>query len=146
MKKITTCVLLCALFILAGLTLSAQTAKKPELLTKETFLEKVWNYEESPNEFKYTGDKPCIIVFYADWCGWCKRIAPFFDEFCNTYDGKIYVYKINADQQKELQSLLQAKYLPHTVFVPMKGIPTAVQGAQSKEQFEQYIKELLLTK
>jgi len=146
MKKITTYLLFCALFILSGFTSVAQTAKKPELLTKETFIKKVWNYVESPNEFKYLGDKPCIIDFYADWCGWCRKIAPFFEEFSNTYAGQIYVYKINTDQQKELQALFQAKNLPTIAFIPIKGKPTVIQGAQSKEKFEQYIQQLLLDK
>jgi thioredoxin len=146
MKKLTTYLFLCAIFILSGLTSVAQTGKKPELLTKETFLKKVWNYVESPNEFKYLGDKPCIIDFYADWCGPCKRIAPFMDEFSNTYDGKIYVYKINTDQQKELAALFQAKSIPLVVFIPTKGKPSSALGAQAKETYEQYIKQLLLTK
>ena len=143
MKKITP-YLFCALFILLGFTSVAQTAKKPELLTKETFMKKVWNYEKSPNEFKYLGDKPCLIDFYADWCGWCKRIAPIFEEFCSTYAGQIYVYKINTDQQKELQALFQVKNLPSILFIPMKEKPTMIQGAQSKEKFEQLVKQLLL--
>ena len=146
MKKITTYFFLCALLILSGFTSVAQTAKKPELLTKETFIKKVWNYVESPNEFKYLGDKPCIIDLYADWCGWCRKIAHFFEEFCDTYAGQIYVYKINTDQQKELQALFQAKSLPTILFVPMKGKPTTIKGALPKEQYEQYIQELLLEK
>jgi len=146
MKKITTYLLLCALFILCGLTTAAQTEKKPELLTNETFKKKVWNYVESPKEFKYLGDKPCIIDFYADWCGWCRKIAPFLEEFCNTYDGQIYVYKINTDQQKDLQSLFQVKSLPTIMFIPMKGAPITIKGALSKEQFVQYIQQILLEK
>jgi thioredoxin len=144
MKKITIYVILCALFFLSGFTTTAQTAKKPELLTKETFIKKVWNYVESPNEFIYLGDRPCIIDFYADWCGWCRKIAPFFEEFNNTYEGKIYVYKINTDQQKELQALFKATALPTIMFIPKKGMPTIIKGAHSKEQFDQYIHQILL--
>jgi len=143
MKKITT-YLFCALFVLLGFTSAAQTAKKPEQLTQETFVKKIWNYKESPKEFKYLGDKPCIIDFHADWCGWCKKIAPFMEEFSNTYDGQIYVYKIDTDKQKELQALFQVKSLPTIMFIPMKGEPTTILGAHSKEQFDKYIKQLLL--
>lgn len=135
-----------ALFFFSGMMMFAQNVKKPELLTKETFKQKVWNYEANPNEFKYLGDKPCIIDLYADWCGWCKKIAPFMEEFCNDYDGDIYVYKINTDKEKELQAVFQAKGLPTVIFIPAKGQPTAIRGAQSKEQYEQYIKQLLLGK
>jgi len=138
MRNTVICLFLSALF-LVGLTAVAQTGKKPELLTKETFKQKVWDYEKNPNEIKYIGDKPCIIDFYANWCGWCRKIAPFFEDFCQTYDGKIYVYKINTDEQKELQTLFQAKSLPTVIFFPMKGQPTATKGALSKEQYEEFI-------
>jgi len=146
MKKTIFYLFLSALFLFCGLTLTAQTEKKPELLTKETFKQKVWNYEESPKEFQYLGDKPCLIDLYADWCGWCRKIAPFLEELCNTYKGEIYVYKINTDKEKELQALFQAKGLPTVIFIPMKGQPTAVRGAQSKDQYNQYIQQLLLEK
>ena len=122
----------------------AQTEKKSEMLTKESFIKKVWDYKTNPNEFKYLGDKPCIIDFYADWCGPCRKIAPFMDEFSKTYNGKINVYKIHVDQQKELAALFRASSIPLVVFFPMKGKPTATKGALPKEQYEQLIKELLL--
>ena len=146
MKKIAPYLLLCAFFLLSGFVVTAQTAKKPEMLTKETFLKKVWNYVDSPNEIKYLGDKPCVIDFYADWCGPCRRIAPYMEEFSNAYDGKIYVYKINTDQQKELAALFQARSIPLVIFIPMKGKPTSTLGAQTKETYEQYINQFLLNK
>jgi len=146
MKNITTYLLLSALFFLSGMNIFAQTEKKPELLTKETFLQKVWNYEASPNEFKYLGDKPCVIDFFANWCGWCKRIAPFMEELCNAYDGEVYFYKVNTDKDKELQARFQIQGLPTVLLVPMQGQPAAIRGAQSKEQYDQLINQTLLQK
>ena len=146
MKKTAFYLFFSALFFFSGITLFAQTEKKPEHLTKETFKEKIWDYEANPKEFKYLGDKPCVIDFYANWCGWCKKIAPFLDEFCKTYDGEIYVYKINTEQQKELQALFQVTGLPTVMLIPMKGQPTVIKGAVSKEQYEQSIKQVLLGK
>jgi thioredoxin len=137
---------LCLLILLSSLTLVAQTDKKPELLTKETFVQKVWDYTKNSKEFKYLGDKPCIIDFYADWCGPCRRIAPVLDEFCKTFGGQIYVYKINIDQQKELKSLFQVNSIPVVLFVPIKGQPTFTRGALPKEQYEELINQLLLEK
>jgi len=132
MKKTAIKTVFGVLFLLAGMTLYAQTDKKPELLTKETFLTKVWNYEKNPTEWVYEGDKPCIIDFYADWCGPCRQIAPFMEEFMKTYDGQIYVYKVNYDQQKELNAILQVKNIPMVFFVPMKGEPLPVLGVDRR--------------
>ena len=134
------------LFLMAGMMLSAQTEKKPEMLTKETFLKKVWNYEKNPTEFVYEGDKPCIIDFYADWCGPCRKIAPYMEEFMTTYAGQIYVYKINTDQQKELATKFEARNIPMVLLVPKKGQPQKTIGAYPKEGYIEMIENVLLGK
>ena len=64
-----------------------------ENLTAETFREKVFDYKNE-KEWKYRGELPCIIDFYADWCGPCKMVSPILDELSEEYTGKIKIYKI----------------------------------------------------
>ena len=143
-EKKYTYLLLSVLIFFLGINLSAQKEKKPELLTKETFVQKVWNYKDSPNELKYLGEKPCIIDFYSDRCRPCRTIAPYMEELAKTYDGRIYVYKINTDQQSELANLFQVNSKPLVVFIPMTGKPTRKVSAYTKEEYEKFIKEILL--
>lgn len=115
-------------------------------LTKSEFLEKVVNYEANPNEWKYVGDKPCLIDFYADWCGPCKAIAPILEELAKEYDGQLYVYKINTDQEQELAGAFGIRSIPSLLFVPMEGQPRMSMGALPKAQLKQAIEEVLLVK
>ena len=78
---------------------------KAKHLTKEEFLNKVANYETNPNEWKFLGERPALIDFYATWCGPCKMLAPVLDELAEEYDGKIDIYKIDVDQEEELAGL-----------------------------------------
>jgi thioredoxin 1 len=112
-----------------------------EHLTKETFLEKVFNYEES-KEWKYNGDKPCIIDFYADWCGPCKMVAPVLEELSTEYDGKLYVYKIDTEAEQELASVFGIRSIPSLLFVPMEGQPQMAMGALPKDVFEKAFKDI----
>ena len=115
-------------------------------ITKNEFLAKVANYETDPTEWKYLGDKPAIIDFYADWCGPCKSIAPVLEELAAEYDGKIYVYKVNTEEEQELAGAFGIRSIPSLLFVPMKGSPQMIQGAMPKASFKEAIENVLLKK
>jgi thioredoxin 1 len=114
-----------------------------EHLTLETFKEKVFDWEAS-KEWKFAGDKPCIIDFYADWCGPCKMVAPVLEELAADYEGKIDIYKIDTGDQQQLASMFEVRSIPTILFVPMEGQPQAAMGALPKQSFEQAIADILL--
>lgn len=115
-------------------------------LTKAEFLQKVANYETSPNEWKYLGDKPCLIDFYADWCGPCKAVAPILEELAKEYGDKIVIYKIDTDKEQELAAAFGIRSIPSLLFVPMTGKPQMAQGAMPKDQLKKAIDEILMAK
>ena len=92
-------------------------------LTKAEFLSKVANFETNPTEWKYLGDKPALIDFYADWCGPCKAIAPVLEELAAEYGDRIYIYKINTETEPELAALFGIRSIPSLLFVPMNAQP-----------------------
>jgi thioredoxin 1 len=113
-----------------------------EHLTKETFLKKVFNYELN-KEWKFEGEKPCIIDFYADWCGPCKMVAPVLEELARDYDGKIDVFKVNTEEEQELASAFGIRSIPSFLFVPADGQPQMAMGALPKDTFVKAFKEVL---
>jgi thioredoxin len=113
-----------------------------EHLTKETFLSKVFNYEQN-KEWKFEGDKPCMIDFYADWCGPCKIVAPILEELAKEYEGKLDIYKIDTEQEQELASVFGIRSIPSLLFVPRNGQPQMAMGALPRETFEKAFKEVL---
>lgn len=113
-------------------------------LTKADFLQKVADYENNPTEWKYLGDKPAIIDFYASWCGPCKTIAPILEELAEEYDGKITIYKVNTEQEEELAAVFGIRSIPTLLFVPMDGAPQMAQGALPKSAFKEAIEAVLL--
>lgn len=115
-------------------------------LTKAEFLEKVYNYEKNPNEWKYEGNKPAIVDFYADWCGPCKMVAPILDELAKEYDGQIVIYKVDTDKERDLASAFGIRSIPSILFIPMQGEPEMAQGAMPKASFKKAIDEFLLKK
>ncbi len=114
-----------------------------EHLTKETFKKKVFDYENH-QEWKYEGNLPCLIDFYADWCGPCKMVAPILEELSKEYDGKIHIYKINTEEQTELASVFGIRSIPSLLFCPKDGEPQMAMGALPKQSLTQAIDEILL--
>jgi len=119
---------------------------EPEFLSYDTFIEKVWDFNENPQEWVYKGDVPCVIDFYADWCKPCRMVAPIMDDLAKEYDGKLKIYKIDVDKEKQLASIFQVRSIPSVLFSPVKGQPMMQAGALPKAEYVRIIEENLLNK
>lgn len=115
-----------------------------EHLTKETFLEKVFDYEKN-QEWKYQGELPALIDFWAPWCGPCRMVGPILEELSEEYAGKIKIYKVNTDEEQELGAVFGIRSIPSLLFIPVDGQPKMAVGALPKETLKQAIEKELLT-
>jgi len=115
-----------------------------EHLTKETFLSKVFNFEQN-QEWKFEGNLPCLIDFYADWCGPCKMVAPILEELSKEFEGKINIYKVNTEVEQELAAAFDIQSIPSLLFCPKDGKPQMAMGALPKQAMTDAINEILLS-
>ncbi|MGQ9644771.1 MAG: thioredoxin [Ignavibacterium sp.] len=115
-----------------------------EHLTKETFLEKVFDYEKN-QEWKYQGELPALIDFWAPWCAPCRMVGPILEELSEEYAGKIKIYKVNTDEEQELGAVFGIRSIPSLLFIPVEGQPKMAVGALPKETLKQAIEKELLT-
>lgn len=114
-----------------------------ENLNKVTFLEKVFNYEKS-KDWKFEGELPTVIDFWAPWCGPCRIVGPVLDELSNEYKGKVNFYKVNTEEEQELASVFGIQSIPSLLFVPKDRQPMMAVGALPKDTLKGIIdKELL---
>lgn len=113
-----------------------------EHLTKETFKEKVFNFE-SNKEWKFEGQKPAIIDFYADWCMPCKIVAPILEELSEDYKGQVDIYKVNTEEERELSAMFGIQSIPSLLFIPTDGQPQMALGALPKDTFIKAFKDVL---
>ena len=113
-----------------------------EHLTNETFKEKVFNFDEN-KEWKFEGNKPCLIDFYADWCGPCKMVAPILEELADEYDGKINIYKVDTEKERKIAGMFGIQSIPSLLFVPSEGQPQMAMGALPKDTFIKAFKDVL---
>jgi thioredoxin len=114
-----------------------------EHLTKDTFVKKVFDYENN-KDWKFEGELPCLIDFYADWCGPCKMVAPILEELAEEYKGKINIYKVDTEDQQELAAVFGIRSIPSLLFCPKDAQPQMAMGALPKDTFKKAIGEILL--
>jgi thioredoxin len=149
MKKLITSIVI-ALGLLSTSCTNAQTPAQSSsgnvtVLTTEAFKTKIVDFDAS-QEWNFKGDKPAIIDFYADWCGPCKVTAPILESLAEDYKGQIDVYKVNVDNEPQLAALFGIRSIPSILFIPKEGKPQMSVGAMSREDFNEAIKTVLLTK
>jgi thioredoxin len=113
-----------------------------EHLTKATFVEKVFDFENN-REWKFAGELPCIVDFYADWCGPCKMVTPILEDLSKQYAGKINIYKIDTEKEQELAAVFGIRSIPSLLFVPKEGKPQMALGALPRESFVEAINSVL---
>ena len=144
MKRITT-IIACILIAICGTHAQEQAKPTVTTLTKEQFIEKVWDYTgDSGKEWKYKGDKPAIIDFYADWCGPCRKLSPILEEIATEQKGKLVIYKINVDKERELAGIFGIRSLPTLLFIPVEGAPASFVGYAEKAELYKAINAQLL--
>lgn len=113
-----------------------------EHLTKEQFLTKVFDFEKN-KDWKFEGELPCIIDFYANWCGPCKMVAPILEELSDEYKGKVNIYKVNTEQEQELAGAFGIRSIPSMLFVPQDGQPQMSAGALPKDALKKTMEDVL---
>ena len=133
-------VLFCETFF--TFTYSLKFPKMVEHLNKDTFKEKVFDFEQN-KEWKYEGELPCLIDFYADWCGPCKKVGPILEELAGEYEGKLNIYKVDTEAERELAAMFRIQSIPSLLFVPIEGQPQMAMGALPKDTFEKAFKDVL---
>jgi thioredoxin len=123
-------------------TTTANTQPLIEHLTNEAFKQKVFNYPGA-TEWKFIGEQPCIVDFYATWCGPCKMLAPNLEKIAEKYKGKIKVYKVDVDKEKELAMAFNVQSIPTILFIPKADKPQLSQGYLSLDDLQKAVKEVL---
>ena len=113
-----------------------------EALTKQDFLNKVFDYENN-KEWKFEGDKPAIIDFWAEWCAPCRMVAPVLEELSEEYKDQINIYKVNTEQEQELAAAFGIQSIPSLLFIPVSDKPQMAAGALPKESFKKLINDVL---
>ena len=130
-----------------------QDAKDTEIPTMEKygvttisyndFVKNIWDFEKNPNEFVFKGSRPCVVDFYATWCGPCKAVSPIMEKLAKEYVGKVDFYKVDCDKEKKLSMIMQVRNIPMIFFMKDGAQPEKSVGARDEAFYRTQINKLL---
>ena len=111
---------------------SKENVVKPKKITAKELKELVYDYEANPDKWVFKGDKPCIIDFYADWCGPCKMVGPVLEEL-DAENDQLTVVKVNVDNELDLASKYGVQSIPNMIFFKEGKAVTQIIGFANKD-------------
>ena len=114
-----------------------------KVLSYSKFIEEVWNFERYTDSFAFQGKRPCVIDFYATWCGPCKMVAPIMEKLAKEYAGKVDFFKVDTDVEPKLATALQIRNIPTVMFMCDGSQPAKSVGATSEEYYRAEINKLI---
>lgn len=79
-------------------------------------------------------DLPCLVDFWAPWCGPCKAIGPVISELAQEYDGKVRIVKMNVDESPATPGKYGIRAIPTLILFKGGDILDQVTGAVGKAQ------------
>jgi len=113
-----------------------------EKLNVIEFKKKIFDFGPG-KEWKFEGDLPAIVDFYADWCGPCRMQAPILEEISKEVAGKVRIYKVDTEASPELAALFRIRGIPALLFIPKAGNPALFSGFTPKEIIREAIQNQL---
>lgn len=111
-----------------------------KVLTEDQFILAVADYTGDKSTYK--GSKPCVIDFYADWCGPCKRLSPLVEAMAEKYQDQVLFYKVDVDAAPDLAAAYGISSIP-CLFFCANGKMTNTVGLLPEEMLEEQILKLL---
>lgn len=86
---------------------------------------------------------PCLVDFWAEWCGPCRRVAPVVEEIADEFQGRVKVAKLNVDEGSKTASAYGVMSIPTLMFFKDGKVVEQIVGAVAKQELVAKLEELL---
>lgn len=113
-------------------------------LNEQSFKAEIWDFKKN-KDWKYRGEIPAVINFYASWCKPCKLVAPELKTLKKKYKNKIRIYEVDFDKYEKLAKLFGIRTIP-TIIYAKKNANYKKTAGYKKGQIESMMNNFLNVK
>jgi len=114
-----------------------------EFKEKNRLSEQVTHLTDSNFNDAVNKNKLVLVDFYADWCMPCRMVAPVGEELAKKYAGKVFVGKINVDQNPLTANRFQVFSIPTLIIFKSGKEVDRIVGFVPKNHVEAHLKKHL---
>ena len=111
-------------------------------LTSSEFIERICDIN-NPKGYAYRGHTPCLVDFYAGWCGPCMKLKPTIEKLAKEYKGEFIVYSINVDRAQDVCEAFGIESIPTLIFFSRTKQPTKIVGYVSEQELKTAINDFI---
>ena len=88
-------------------------------------------------------DKPCLVDFWAPWCGPCQMIEPVLEKIASEFAGEAEFFKMNVDENKEIPGGLGVRSIPYLVLFKKGDLVDSIVGAPDPAKLVELVESSL---